>query len=160
MHVLNARRKGRALPIGIPLSVKESFLKEESRPTLYTRPIKGSSSNLTFKNVKELERELEELTNDVELLNEEKFNLQKTLKDLETTQMELQQVTEFKKKQVKVFKLELSKFNNENFKNSDSASPQFKNLLNSLLSERQILEKKKMELKRNLESVNREIESV
>ncbi|KAJ3260089.1 endocytosis defective- protein [Boothiomyces macroporosus] len=64
MHILTSRRRGKQIPTGLPLSVKEEFLKEPViSDNVYTRPSTnvrdvGQSSN---KSIQELQNELEQL---------------------------------------------------------------------------------------------------
>lgn len=104
MHVLTQRRKGRQLPVGIPLSIKESFLKEDDTPSnrrMYTRPGGRFSQPKTRG---DLQAQLAELKDKLETARRERTEVDDRLSSLQTTQIELQSVVDYKRRHLDALK--------------------------------------------------------
>ncbi|KAJ3014513.1 endocytosis defective- protein [Thoreauomyces humboldtii] len=106
-HVLNQRRKGKEIPVGIPLTVKESFLKESTlssstsaRPSAAVRDVGASHAKTT----RELEDELDRISTEVRLARGEEDHARDHLKELEATRGEVQGLADYKRKEAAALK--------------------------------------------------------
>ncbi|KAI8929526.1 hypothetical protein BC831DRAFT_443963 [Entophlyctis helioformis] len=101
MHILNSRRRGRPLPIGLPLSIKEEFLRESRstsqvyvRPSVNVRDV-GASAH---KDVKDLEAELAQLELDVSAAERERELAKERAAELAKAKDEVQGIVNYTKR--------------------------------------------------------------
>ncbi|KAJ3149104.1 endocytosis defective- protein [Geranomyces michiganensis] len=102
-HVLNTRRKGKPIPSGVPLDVKEAFLKEPevTAPASHIRPSTtgrdvGSSTSRT---ARELEEELARAEAEIRAARTQESAAREYLRDLETTKHEATGLADYKKRE-------------------------------------------------------------
>ncbi|KAJ3412437.1 hypothetical protein HDV05_000741 [Chytridiales sp. JEL 0842] len=99
-HVLESRRKGKPLPVGVPLNIKEKFLKGKQENRMFTRVdprARNPGASLT-KNAAELEKELALLDTEMEKADRERMEIDEKLALLTTSKEELLGLAEYKKK--------------------------------------------------------------
>ncbi|KAI8907376.1 hypothetical protein EDD86DRAFT_209413 [Gorgonomyces haynaldii] len=97
MHVLNSRRRGKQIPSGLPLDIKEQFLKETVERPLYVRQSTnvrdvGQSMN---KSQQELEKENEQLDLDISAAEKDLKLAEEYLRDMESSEEEMDGLHEY-----------------------------------------------------------------
>ena len=156
MHILMCKRRGRPIPSGIPLDLKELFLKdtqEENGP--YIRPNDNSRDvgSLANKDIQHLKDELRRLEEEISNFVPNEAD-QVKLKDLELTKNELLQLLNYKKNQSVSLGKEKDSVRELHESGQESIhSERLKNLFASLNQEMQSLEQKKSEVRRELDSI-------
>ncbi|KAJ3329822.1 hypothetical protein HDU76_007090 [Blyttiomyces sp. JEL0837] len=181
LHILDSRRKGKALPIGVPLNVKESFLKAVSTPLI--QPIRPRMLVLcSFKKKKESkiytratigtrdpgassQKETPVLREELRVVDQE---LQKTedacsetdskLTDVTTAKEEFSGLAEYKKKHLAAVRDDVTTLRDA-LKTLPTTTPSVlpssttaDQLLSSLEAEKRKLEQLRQELMRELDS--------
>ncbi|KAI9014753.1 hypothetical protein BC832DRAFT_589250 [Gaertneriomyces semiglobifer] len=147
MHILNTRRKGRPLPIGIPLEVKEAFLKQ---PTSISRVFTRQKENTrdigasAHKSAAELETELEQLARDVGAAEKEKTLADARLKEVTQAREEFRGLADYKKRQLAATK---------KAPRGTASATGLGELLAKLKAEQQMLERRKAEMEQTLSNV-------
>ena len=134
MHLLNSKRRGRNLPIGLPLHIKEEFMQSTTESKAFVRPVDNSRAVGTYLTNDELELESKRLDREIELLsNSNQINF---TVDLD----ELNQLKNYKKDQVSQLRLELEQ-EKKAFENCQPGNNQeISELLAKLLKEKEELE--------------------
>jgi hypothetical protein len=94
MHLLVSKRRGWPVPISLPLHIKEEFLKqaeEEEMRNVYIRPHDNINDvgKSMGKNVKELQEELQLLTDTISATQREQELLDKRFHELEIAKIEV-----------------------------------------------------------------------
>ncbi|KAI8585936.1 hypothetical protein BDZ88DRAFT_321956 [Geranomyces variabilis] len=102
-HVLNTRRKGKPIPSGVPLDVKEAFLKEPEvsvtashiRPSTTGRDVGASTS----RSIRELEEELARAETEIRAARTQESAAREYLRELETTRSEAEGLADYKRRE-------------------------------------------------------------
>ncbi|KAJ3277904.1 hypothetical protein HK104_002850 [Borealophlyctis nickersoniae] len=174
MHILNTRRKGKPLPIGIPLNIKEEFLKETSqapsRP--FTRSTSGNIRDLgasSTKDAKELQLELDQLATDIRTAQKEKELADSHLSELQVTREELGGLADYKRSQLQAVRDEVAALRDALAKLGSGTGAtagrgaafggeeSVGDLVGKLRAERQMLEARKTETLRAIEAAAAEL---
>ncbi|KAJ3205267.1 endocytosis defective- protein [Dinochytrium kinnereticum] len=154
-HVLDSRRKGRPLPIGVPLNIKEAFLKEKVENRVYTRTVLGTRDPgaSSGKDASLLQVELDAVEEKLKAAKSEQGNLDDQIKDLQQVRDELQGLVQFKRAHLSALKDDV-----QMLKGGDDGTVvggggghpnSFENLLDALRQERRALENRKNELQQH-----------
>ncbi|KAJ3024729.1 UNVERIFIED_CONTAM: endocytosis defective- protein [Siphonaria sp. JEL0065] len=98
-HVLACRRKGRALPIGVPMDIKEKFLKAKPESKMYTRYIPGTRdiAASSWKDAAQLQEEISFVEKDIVQFEENRVEAEAKLADLTQTSDEMNGLASYKK---------------------------------------------------------------
>ncbi|KAJ1567262.1 hypothetical protein HK096_010442, partial [Nowakowskiella sp. JEL0078] len=98
-HILNARRRGKQPPVGLPLSIKEQFLREDTRKSnVYVRPGSSSRPDDQSKEILSLETEISTISDNIRTIKSEELKLEAKILDLKDTKDELTDVQDYYKK--------------------------------------------------------------
>ncbi|KAJ1553299.1 hypothetical protein HK096_008408, partial [Nowakowskiella sp. JEL0078] len=98
-HILNARRRGKQIPVGLPLSVKEQFLREDTRKSnIYVRLNTSSRPDDSSKEISTLETELITISENIRTIKSEGLKLEEKIRDLKDVRDELGDVQDYYKK--------------------------------------------------------------
>ncbi|KND02788.1 uncharacterized protein SPPG_01869 [Spizellomyces punctatus DAOM BR117] len=160
-HVLNTRRKGKPLPIGIPLDMKEAFLKEpkeSSRP--YVRNTTDNIRDLGVnrnKSAKELEEELEQVEADIRSARGESSLAAERLEELKQAKDESVHLADYKRRQLAGLREEVSQLRSSlqapGSASSGGGGQRMEELLSKLAAEKQLLENRRAEVQRSLNTL-------
>ncbi|KAJ3045504.1 hypothetical protein HDV00_009158 [Rhizophlyctis rosea] len=174
MHILNTRRKGKSLPIGIPLNIKEEFLKEPTKTTAsrpFTRSTSGNIRDLgasATKDAKELQQELEALAVELRTAQKEKELAEERAGELQTAMEEIQGLADYKRRQLAALRDEVAQLRDK-LRTLGDAAPKVgtfggedgpAELLGKLKAERQLLESRRVETQRSVDAVLAELNRV
>ncbi|KAI9332520.1 hypothetical protein BDR26DRAFT_869231 [Obelidium mucronatum] len=98
-HVLACRRKGRSLPIGVPMDVKEKFLKAKPETKMYTRYVPGTRdiAASAWKDASQLQEEITFVEKDIVQFEENRVEAEAKLADLTQTSDEMNELASYKK---------------------------------------------------------------
>ncbi|KAI8806539.1 hypothetical protein BJ742DRAFT_358016 [Cladochytrium replicatum] len=102
-HILNSRRRGRALPFSLPLSIKEAFLKEESRKShVYVRPSAtkndADADELSEAALARLRDEVTSVTEKIRTAESDLRSSESQVADLKVAREELQELRDYKRR--------------------------------------------------------------
>ncbi|KAJ3032525.1 hypothetical protein HK097_005210 [Rhizophlyctis rosea] len=175
MHILNTRRKGKGLPIGIPLSIKEEFLKEATtttEPRPFTRSTSGNIRDLgasANKDAKDLQQELDALAIDLRTAQKEKELAEERAAELQISKEEFQGLANYKRRQLAALRDEVAQLRDKLKGMGDVVSPKAgafggedgpQELLGKLRAERRMLESRREEVQRSIDATVAELEKV
>ncbi|KAI9208899.1 uncharacterized protein BJ171DRAFT_487618 [Polychytrium aggregatum] len=108
LHVLNSKRRGKPFPTGLTLSMKESFLKEDSKPSdrMYVRPSTSTRDVASFENkdIAGLEASIQELDREMTQSRALRDETEKRIAELKIVKAELADLAEFKRKHLAAIK--------------------------------------------------------
>ncbi|KAJ3078287.1 endocytosis defective- protein [Rhizoclosmatium sp. JEL0117] len=98
-HVLTSRRKGKPLPIGVPMHIKEGFLKSKAESKLYTRYVPGTRdiAASAWKDAAQLQEEIIVVEKDIVSFEETRVEAEAKLADLTQTSDEMNGLAGYKK---------------------------------------------------------------
>ncbi|KAJ3200393.1 endocytosis defective- protein, partial [Entophlyctis luteolus] len=98
-HVLASRRRGRPLPVGLPLSVKEAFLKAKPESKMYTRYIPGTRdiAASTWKDAAQLQEEQRVVEQDIATHEVAREEAERALSELTITSDEMAGLAGYKR---------------------------------------------------------------
>ncbi|KAJ3130834.1 endocytosis defective- protein [Physocladia obscura] len=98
-HVLASRRRGRPLPVGIPLAVKEAFLKAKPESKMFTRYIPGTRdiAASTWKDAAQLQEEAIIVERDIVEYEKQREEAEARLADLTQTSDEMGGLASYKR---------------------------------------------------------------
>ncbi len=133
MHILTSKRRGRCLPSGLPLDIKQEFLKSEEKDIMFNRPVDHSRSLGDSLTVEELETELKRLDNEIESISKKVTN---STIDLQ----ELHSLKEYKETQLKKLRQDLLNIKSEFERITDDNCDVLVGLIGKLQAEKDDLE--------------------
>jgi hypothetical protein len=134
MHVLGSKRRGKSLPTGLPLEIKQEFLKSE-KDVVFNRPIDHSRSLGESLTIEELESELKRLDKEIDSISKDKVS--NSTVDLQ----ELLLLKEYKKNQLMKLSLDLINVKSEFARMSDDNTDALMELIGRLQTEKDDLDK-------------------
>ncbi|KAI9094412.1 hypothetical protein DFS34DRAFT_248525 [Phlyctochytrium arcticum] len=159
-HILNTRRKGKPLPIGVPLEIKEVFLRDteavEQKP--FTRSLSDNIRDIgssRHKTTQELTSELSQLETELNAAQSEVALATDRVKEEETTRGEMEGLLGYKRRQLQALREEVQALKGMagGISGSGGAQQHVEELLEKLLGEKQMLEARKAELERTVAAV-------
>ncbi|KAI8918417.1 hypothetical protein DFJ77DRAFT_508654 [Powellomyces hirtus] len=147
-HILNTRRKGKPIPSGIPLDVKETFLKQ---PISTSSSVRASTTGRDVgashgKSIKELEDELEKLSTDVRLAQNEEQLAKEHLQELEMAKGEVDGLADYKRRELAALQSDASKTGSSAPSGISSGAGTVEELLGKLKAEKEMLKRQQGEL--------------
>jgi hypothetical protein len=134
MHLLGSKRRGRGLPSGLPLEIKQEFLQSE-KDVIFSRPIDHSRSLGESLTIQELELEIKRLDKEIDSISKDKVT--NSTVDLQ----DLLSLKEYKKNQLMKLSLDLVNVKSEFSKMSDDNSDALMGLIGRLQTENDDLQK-------------------
>ncbi|KAI8618900.1 hypothetical protein BC830DRAFT_1106535 [Chytriomyces sp. MP71] len=98
-HVLTSRRKGKPLPIGVPLHVKEAMLNAKGEKKMFTRYVPGTRdiAASAWKDAAQLQEEAEVVEQDIIKFEEDRADAESKLAELTQTSDEMNGLASYKK---------------------------------------------------------------
>lgn len=135
MHLISSKRRGRGLPSGLPLNIKQEFLKSDERDNTFTRPVDHSRSLGDSLTIGELETELKRLNKEIDSISKEKA--QNSTLDLQ----ELNLLKDYKKTQLLKLNQDLHSLKSEFETLSEDDNDALMGLIGKLEAEKDDLEK-------------------
>lgn len=135
MHILSSKRRGRGLPTGLPLNIKQEFLNSETKDNMFTRPVDHSRSLGDSLTIEELEMELKRLNKEIDSISKEQ--IRDPVMDLQ----ELNLLKDYKKKQLLKIDQDLENIKSEFEGMSNDNNDALMGLLGKLQAEKDDLEK-------------------
>ncbi|KAJ3104216.1 hypothetical protein HDU97_009471 [Phlyctochytrium planicorne] len=154
-HILDSRRKGRSLPVGVPLHIKEAFLKERVETRVYTRTVLGTRDPgaSSGKELGTLQIEFDAVEEKLRASSKKQQELDEKLKDLVQVRDELQGLVQFKRMHLSALKDDVQTLKDKESSviggSSGSAGTEIEHLFQALNQEKQSL----VEQKRHLSSI-------
>ena len=135
MHIVNCKRRGRALPDGLPLKIKEEFLSTEKTEKAFARPVDHSRSLGESLTLEELEKELQRLNSEISSFSGSK------IKDKSLDLQELNLLLQYKKDQISKLDQELENVKKEFEKIQENNNDDLMGLIGKLQAEKDDLDK-------------------
>ncbi|EGF78916.1 hypothetical protein BATDEDRAFT_90096 [Batrachochytrium dendrobatidis JAM81] len=161
MHILTSRRRGRPLPVGLPLNIKEEFLKENQiasslyiRPSVNVRDV-GASAN---KDINELQMELVQLELDASAAHKESQMASQRLKELCVAKEEIEGMAAYVKSHEQALEVEVDALRKSVDSQSGVASAmdstRVRDLISKIAMDKQVLELLLAQLKDDQDAAN------
>ncbi|KAH6572971.1 hypothetical protein BASA50_009109 [Batrachochytrium salamandrivorans] len=160
MHILSSRRRGRPLPVGLSLHIKEEFLKEVSNRMVNVRDVGASVG----KDANELEMELAQLELDASAAHKEYSLAADRLKELGAAKAEVQGISTYIKNHHQVLEKEVAalKENTQNHNSTSNSSvmdtSRVRELISKVTIDKEALEYLLLQLKADLDTASRSLE--
>ncbi|KAJ3191209.1 hypothetical protein HK101_007981 [Irineochytrium annulatum] len=165
-HILDSRRKGKPLPIGVPLNIKEAFLKERAESKVFTRTILGTRDPgaSSTKDIATIQVELRTVEEELKTAEEERLRADDKIAELSVAKDEFEGLANYKKRHLAAIKDDIGMLKEgQKQLQSGSSGPDpaavasANELLAGLKKDRQFLEQRKADISRALEAANAEL---
>ncbi|KAJ3124462.1 hypothetical protein HK098_001136 [Nowakowskiella sp. JEL0407] len=166
-HILAARRRGKQIPTGLPLSIKESFLKEDvKKSNVYVRPSTTTKPKDMQSEISSLQTDLDLTSDKVRSSKHQSIKLEQEISDLKAARDELTDTEDYYKRKQEALEdenAELSKIitgkrsSGGLFGAGVDENPEV--LLSELKSHQSWLENRKRETLQLLDQIKREIDA-
>ncbi|KAH9244514.1 hypothetical protein BASA81_018077 [Batrachochytrium salamandrivorans] len=166
MHILSSRRRGRPLPVGLSLHIKEEFLKENRASSLYIRPsvnVRDVGASVA-KTPMSSKWNLPQLELDASAAHKEYSLAADRLKELGAAKAEVQGISTYIKNHHQVLEKEVAalKENTQNHNSTSNSSvmdtSRVRELISKVTIDKEALEYLLLQLKADLDTANRSLE--
>ncbi|KAI8828628.1 hypothetical protein BJ741DRAFT_625870 [Chytriomyces cf. hyalinus JEL632] len=166
-HVLVCRRKGKPLPVGVPLHVKEAFLNSKGESKMFTRYVPGTRdiAASAWKDASQLQEEIQLVEQDIVTFEEKRVEADAKLSDTTTTSDEMNGLAAYKKNHlnsvrddVTILRDSLKLLNSDGVRQKNAAADVGGPSSAQLLEMQAIIAKLQQE-KQNLEARKRELQN-